>query len=83
MKLVPPPAPAVAAPFEPLQPEIVVDVDADNYHQFDAAGHQPQGEAVHGQDEQTITQTDLQVVEDGLRPIRHSLADVSASASSC
>jgi hypothetical protein len=73
-----PPAPAVAAPFEPLQPEIVVDVDADNHHQFDAAGHQPHGEAVHGQAEQTITQTDLQVVEDGLRPTRHSLADVSA-----
>ena len=31
MKLVPPPAPAVAAPFEPLQLDIVVEV-VDNHH---------------------------------------------------
>jgi hypothetical protein len=56
-------------------------VDADHHCQFKAAGHQPQGEG-GAVKEQTvlahaITRTDLlQVVEDGLRPIRNSLASM-------
>ncbi|KAG0521484.1 hypothetical protein BDA96_08G164700 [Sorghum bicolor] len=70
-----PPTPAVAAPSEsPLsafQPEIVVDVDADNHHQFDTAGHKPQGDNRH-------TNRSSGCGGHRLRPIRHSLADVSA-----
>jgi hypothetical protein len=61
--------------------EVEAHVDADHHSQFQAAGHQPpgEGESVKGQTllAQAITRTDLlQVVEDGLRPIRDSLASM-------
>ncbi|PAN21620.1 hypothetical protein PAHAL_3G480400 [Panicum hallii] len=71
-----PPAHAVPAPFEQppstFQPEV------------EAAGHQPQGVAVPGQAvlPQAMTRIDLlQVVEDGLRPIRDSLASMEGTFS--
>ncbi|WVZ91021.1 hypothetical protein U9M48_037254 [Paspalum notatum var. saurae] len=85
-----PAACAVAAAFErpcsAFQPEVpAAGHDAcgevvDGHHQFEAARHQPQAEAVQGQQTvpaQPITRTDLlQVVEDGLRPIRVSLTNM-------
>ncbi|KAJ1266080.1 hypothetical protein BS78_08G123600 [Paspalum vaginatum] len=88
-KISSPAAHAVAAPFEPppsaFQPEVpAAGHDArgevvGGHHQFEAAGHQPQAEAVQGQAllAQPLTHTDLlQVVEDGLRPIRVSLVSM-------
>jgi hypothetical protein len=66
-----------------FQTEVEAHVDADHHNQFQAAGHQPLGkgevEVVKGKImlAQAITHMDLlQVIEDGLRPIRVSLVSI-------
>jgi hypothetical protein len=79
-----PSAPPVAAPSEQpptFQPEVEAHVDADHHRQVKAAGHEPRGEGEAVKEQtvlaQAITHTDLlQVVEDGLRPIRDSIASM-------
>uniref|UniRef100_A0A0A9FEY3 Uncharacterized protein n=1 Tax=Arundo donax TaxID=35708 RepID=A0A0A9FEY3_ARUDO len=78
--------PVVAASLEPplsaFHPEVASvghEAVEDHHRQFEAVGRQPQVEAARGQTAlvQPITHTDLfQVVEDGLRPIRDTLASM-------